>query len=268
MKKKLLHLTTAILLLVTISFEINAQPVLDNSFSGDGYLLNKVSAAGDDIPRTVLIQSNGRILTGGNSFDQIGYSDIHIMRTKANGSMDQTFGTAGIATIPGGFFCDMALLPGGKIIVAGSGVGPTNVNNFIVYRLTKTGLLDTTFGNGGSVEVNIPNQSMICFDVVIQSDGKILLGGYVGGYANNDMLVVRLKANGNIDNTFATGGKFIFLQTSKNSECRQIALQADGKIIVGGAIDTLVFTAFLRYDYAALRLTTNGTLDNTFGVGV
>jgi uncharacterized delta-60 repeat protein len=267
MKYFFLRFTAAIALLLSTSFAVNAQPILDNTFSGDGYLLTKVSAAGDDIPRTVLIQSNGRILTGGNSFGISGFSDINIMRTKPNGNLDNSFGTAGIATIPGGFFCDMALLPGGKIIVAGSGVGPTNANNFIVYRLTKTGLLDTTFGNGGSVEVNIPNQSMICFDVVIQSDGKILLGGYVGGYANNDMLVVRLKANGNIDNTFATGGKFIFLQTSKNSECRQIALQADGKIIVGGAIDTLVFTAFLRYDYAALRLTTNGTLDNTFGVG-
>lgn len=267
MKNILMRLTAALSLSVAISFAINAQPVLDNTFSGNGYLLTQIGSPGSDIARTVVIQSNGRIVTGGNSFGNYGYSDISITRTKANGDMDNTFGTAGIATIPGGFFCDMALLAGGKIIVAGSGVGPTNVNNFIVYRLTKNGVLDNTFGTGGSVQVNIPNRSMICFDLMIQPDGKILLGGYVGGYANNDMLIVRLKANGKLDNTFAAGGKFTFLQSNKNSECRQIALQADGKIVAAGSIDTLIMTAFLRYDFAALRLTTTGTLDNTFGAG-
>jgi uncharacterized delta-60 repeat protein len=267
MKNILLRLTAAIALSVAISFAINAQPILDNTFSGDGYLMTQIGPAGSDIARTVAIQSNGCILTGGNSFGNYGYSDISITRTKPTGDMDNTFGTAGIATIPGGFFCDMALLPGGKIIVAGSGVGPTNVNNFIVYRLKKNGMLDTTFGMDGSVKVNIPNRSIICFDVVIQPDGKILLGGYVGGYANNDMLIVRLKANGKLDNTFATGGKFTFLQSNKSSECMQIALQTDGKIVAAGSIDTLILTAFLRYDFAALRLTTSGTLDNTFGTG-
>jgi hypothetical protein len=111
MKKNLLLLVSVIALSVAISYKINAQPILDNTFSGDGYLVTKASAAGDDIPRTVLIQSNGRILTGGNSFGISGFSDINIMRTKPNGNLDNSFGTAGIATIPGGFFCDMALLP-------------------------------------------------------------------------------------------------------------------------------------------------------------
>ena len=269
MKKILLHLTTALALVVAVSIQINAQPTLDNTFSGDGVLLKTVSASGDDIGRSVLIQNNGRILTGGNSFNMIGYSDIHIIRTKTNGNMDNTFGTGGVATISGGFFCDMALLPNGKIIVAGSGVGPTNVNNFIVYRLTKNGALDNTFGTGGSVEVNMPNKNMICFDVIIQADNKILLAGYADdGYGgHHNMIIVRLKANGSLDNTFATAGKFTFIQSIKSSECNQLALQPDGKIVAGGFIDTLMFYAFYRYDFAALRLNTNGTLDNTFGIG-
>lgn len=81
----------------------------------------------------------------------------------------------------------MALLPNGKIIVAGSGVGPTNVNNYIVYRLNKNGTLDNSFGTGGSVEINIPYTGMICYDVAIQADGKIVLGGYSGG--SGDMVI-------------------------------------------------------------------------------
>ena len=267
MNKLFLSFASTLMLTLSISIQIKAQPVLDNTYSSDGYLLSNVSPSDADYARSVLVQPNGRILTGGNSIDGIGNADIRIIRTKTNGAMDNTFGASGIATIPGGFFCDMALLPNGKIIVAGSGVGPTNVNNFIVYRLTKNGMLDNTFGIGGSVEVNIANQHMICFDVVIQADGKIVLGGYLGGYGNNDMLIVRLKPNGNLDNSFATGGKFTFLQASKNSECKQLAIQPDGKIIAAGTIDTLLFFASLRYDFAAIRLTTTGTLDNTFGAG-
>ncbi len=55
--------------------------------------------------------------------------------------------------------------------------------------------------------------------------------------------------------------------TGKHSECRQLAIQPDGKIIAAGYIDTLVLTAFFRYDFAAIRLNANGTLDNSFGNG-
>ena len=247
---------------------IIAQPTLDNSFAGSGYKLTKIEPTRDDIARTVLVQPNGRILTGGNSFNMIGYSNIAIVRMKTNGTYDNTFGVAGIASIPGGFFCDMALLPNGKIIVAGSGVGPTNVNNYIVYRLNKNGSLDNSFGIGGSVEINIPYTGMICYDVAIQADGKIVLAGYSGGSGGyGNMLVVRLKPNGALDNTFGTAGKFTLLLSGKHSECHQVAIQPDGKIVAGGFIDTLVMYAFFRYDFAAIRLNTNGTLDNTFGMG-
>ncbi|MBK9731118.1 MAG: T9SS type A sorting domain-containing protein [Chitinophagaceae bacterium] len=267
MKNILLQLTVTIALSVAISFGINAQPVLDNTFSGDGYLLT--NSGGDDFARSVVIQSNGRILTGGNSFGNYGYSDISITRTKANGSPDNTFGTAGVTRIIGGFFCDMALTSSGKIIVAGSGVGPTNVNNFIVYRLTKNGVIDNTFGNNGSAKVNMPGKNMICYDVLIQPDGKILLAGYAddGSGGHHNMIIARLKANGSLDNSFATAGIFKFLPSNKSSECNQLALQPDGKIIACGHIDTLIVFSFFRYDIGALRLNINGTLDNTFGTG-
>ena len=268
MKKFTLSIAIVIYLLLFATFPVKAQPSLDNSFGGIGYKLTDINVARDDIARAVLVQPNGRILTGGNSFDMIGNSNIAIVRMKSNGSFDNTFGLGGITTIAGGFFCDMALLSNGKIIVAGSGVGPTNVNNYIVYRLNKNGTLDNTFGVGGSVEINIPYIGMICYDVAIQSDGRILLAGYSGangGFGN--MLVVRLKANGAIDNTFGTAGKFTLLLSGKHSECHQLAIQPDGKIVAGGSIDTLIMYAFLKYDFAAIRLNTNGTLDNTFGVG-
>lgn len=245
---------------------LNAQPVLDNTFNGTGYHITKIDPSRDDIGGTVLVQPNGRILTGGNSFNMIGYSNIAITRMKPDGTMDNSFGTGGIATIPGGFFCDMALLPNGKIIVAGSGVGPTNVNNYIVYRLNKNGSLDNTFGTGGSVQIDIPYTEMICTDVAIQADNKIVLGGYAGGSGGyGNLLVVRLKANGILDNSFGTAGKFTLYLPGKHSGCQTLAIQSDGKIIAAGYIDTLIAYAFFRYDFAAIRLNSNGTPDLAFG---
>ncbi|MBP9883163.1 MAG: T9SS type A sorting domain-containing protein [Chitinophagales bacterium] len=267
MKNIFVLFTAAIALLLSTYLAVNAQPILDNTFSGDGYLL--ASPGGNDYARAVLVQSNGRILTGGNTYDAGTYYDIHIIRTKPNGAIDNSFGTAGITKIPGGFLCDMALLPGGKIIVAGNGEGPTGHKNFTVYRLTKNGAIDNTFGTGGSVAVNIPNINMVCFDVVLQPDKKILLAGYIddGSWGHHNMIIVRLKANGNPDSTFATNGMFTFLQNNKSSECNQLALQPDGKIVAAGCIDTLNSVAVFEYDFAALRLNANGTLDNTFGEG-
>lgn len=71
---------------------IKAQPTLDNSFAGSGYKLTKIEPTRDDIARTVLVQPNGRILTGGNTFNMIGYSNIAIVRMKTNGTYDNTFG--------------------------------------------------------------------------------------------------------------------------------------------------------------------------------
>ncbi|MEO7209453.1 MAG: hypothetical protein ABIY35_00795, partial [Chitinophagaceae bacterium] len=261
-----LFTATVVLLLTTIL--VQAQPTLDPTFSRTGYKLTQIASGRDDIARTVLVQSNGNVLTGGNSFNTIGNSNIAITRLKPNGAYDNTFGTNGIATIQGGFFCDMALLSNGKIIVAGGGVGTKNVNNFIVYRLRKNGSPDTTFGVGGSVEINIPNSSIICYDVAIQADGKIVLAGYQGGSGGfGNMLVVRLKPNGTLDNSFGTGGMFTLYLKGKHSECRQLTIQPDGKIVAGGSIDTLLFFSSLRYDFAAIRLNVNGTLDNSFGSG-
>ena len=267
MKSFTKFLSVAVLLLLIV-VPVFAQPELDQSFANTGYKITKLAPSRDDIARTVLIQPNGKILTGGNSFNSIGYSNIGITRLKTNGGYDNNFAMGGIATITGGFFCDMALQSSGKIIVAGSGVGPTNVNNYIVYRLNKNGSPDTSFGNNGAVEVNIAGSGMICYDVAIQSDDKIVLAGYQGGSGGyGNMLIVRLTKGGKLDNSFGNGGMYTLYLTGKHSECRQLAIQPDGKIIAAGYIDTLVLTAFFRYDFAAIRLNANGTLDNSFGNG-
>jgi uncharacterized delta-60 repeat protein len=267
MKKNFTLLTIALLTL-SVTGSLHAQPELDPTFSNDGLVLTKISASSTDIARTVMVQPDGKIVVGGNSFNSSGLSDAAIVRIKSNGKYDLNFGTAGISTIQGGFFCDMDFLPNGKIIVAGSGVSPSNFNNYIVYRLNPNGSIDNSFGNNGSVAVSINGVNMICFDVVVQ-DGKIILGGYIdnGGGGQHKLLVIRLNKNGTLDNTFATGGIFTLDTGNKDSECRQLSIQPDGKIIAGGSLDTIIDFSSFRFDFLAVRLKKNGTLDPNFGTG-
>jgi uncharacterized delta-60 repeat protein len=93
---------------------------------------------------------------------------------------------------------------------------------------------------------------------VIQADGKIIIGGSFTTFNGaNKYRIVRLNTNGTIDNNFNTGG----LGFSNNVVA--LALQSDGKILVGGAFGDYNGTPITRI----ARLNTDGTLDNTFNVG-
>ncbi|TAE16649.1 MAG: T9SS C-terminal target domain-containing protein [Bacteroidetes bacterium] len=94
--------------------------------------------------------------------------------------------------------------------------------------------------------------------IAIQTDGKILVGGSFTSYNGTNVgRIVRLNANGTIDNTFNTGG------AGFSNNVVAVAIQPDGKIIVGGAFGDYNGTPVTRI----ARLNSNGTLDNTFTVG-
>ncbi|MFM8561335.1 MAG: delta-60 repeat domain-containing protein, partial [Solirubrobacterales bacterium] len=106
------------------------------------------------------------------------------------------------------------------------------------------GDLDTTFN---------PNANQSVWSVVVQGDGKILIGGdftTVGGETRNR--VARLNADGTLDTTFAN--------PNANNNVRSVGVQGDGKILIAGFFTTVGGQA--RNGVA--RLNADGTLDATF----
>ena len=95
------------------------------------------------------------------------------------------------------------------------------------------------------------------FTTAIQSDGKIIIGGlftYYNGTSRN--YIARLNADGTLDETFAVG-------SGTNGHVYAIAIQGDGKIIIGGD-----FTSYNGTTISHIaRLNADGTLDGTFTVG-
>ncbi|MBV8858897.1 MAG: hypothetical protein JOZ02_18340 [Acidobacteria bacterium] len=201
----------------------------------------------------------------------------------AAGDLDPTFGTGGrVTTDLGGFDTAyaVAVQPDGKLVVAGSG-GPDIVGqvpgDFCVVRYKSDGSLDTGFGSGGKVFTDFGNgnTSDLASGVAVQADGKIVAVGYsqsVGPIpfspARVDFALARYNPDGTPDNTFGTGGKVLTVfPNSPISAADAVAVQADGRLVVAGIVETNSVNGELAGDFAVVRYNADGTLDATFGTG-
>lgn len=186
---------------------------------------------------------------------------------QVDGSLDPTFGTNGIVSTGLGTTNDAAFAlsvqADGKLVSAGlAGVTATPfVNDFGVVRHNSDGSLDSGFGSNGSVTTAIGSADDQARALAIQpNDGKIIVAGsaMIGG--NWDIALVRYLPNGALDNSFGNNGKVTRSIGTGDDLGFALALQPDGKIIVGGHT-TIQGTVQM----VVVRFNSNGTLDTGFG---
>jgi uncharacterized delta-60 repeat protein len=154
----------------------------------------------------------------------------------------------------------------GRGVVAGTtpGGGPEGTDVFVA-RLTTTGALDATFGNGGVAQFaisSIGDHNDRGTAVAIQPDGKIVVGGRTRGPLGFDFLVLRIDATGARDPTFGTNGVATtrFAGTTGGNLGRKLVLQPDGKIVLVGTLDLGA-----AFQCGIARFNADGTLDTGFG---
>ncbi|MFH1196800.1 MAG: T9SS type A sorting domain-containing protein [bacterium] len=233
---------------------------LDNTFSGDGKATTVIKAGADDYCFALAIQTDDRIVTAGYSYD--GGYDIALARFNSDGTLDTGFDGDGIVTTAVGSGADygysIAIQSDGKIVVAGCSYNGSNYD-FALVRYNSDGTLDTGFDGDGMVTTAIGSGGDVAYGVAIQSDQKIVAAGYSYNGTNNDFAVVRYNTNGSLDNTFDTDGKVTTAVTANNDWGRDVAIHADGQIVVAGYSSNPSY-----YDFALVRYNTNGSLDNTF----
>jgi uncharacterized delta-60 repeat protein len=150
--------------------------------------------------------------------------------TPAIGVLDTSFNSPNGSIIqPISSFIDygysLAIQPDGKILLGGS-----CAYDFCIARFNSNGTLDTSFGSSGKVIQPIGSFYDYGFSLAIQPDGKILLGGF----CNNDFCIARFNSNGTLDTSFGTGGKVIQPIGYSFDEGYSLAIQPDGKILLGG----------------------------------
>ena len=178
------------------------------------------------------------------------------------GTLDKTFTTLGYANLDYTGTTErastLALQPDGKIIIIGDnvvGLDPTQDKMYIA-RISDKGVKDQTFGTGGVLKLDTGEKKEYGRDGLVLSDGKILaLSSSTVGTTNN-MVVVRVTSAGVLDATFGTAGKYTFDNKGSGVVARSMAVQSDGKIVVGGESGGKFFVT---------RLTAAGAIDATFG---
>ena len=199
----------------------------------------------------IVVQPDGKILVGGRFENYAGTARSKIIRLNSDGSIDGTF-FAGSGFPTGSFAVfDLALQSDGKILVGGMFPSYGGVSRNRILRLNSDGTLDTSFvvGTGFDTIVNA---------IKVQTDGKILVGGLFTSYnGTSKNYIIRLNSDGSIDGTFSIGSGF-------NNQVQTIALQADGKILIGGS-----FTSYNGTSAKAIvRLNSDGTLDTSFTTNI
>jgi uncharacterized delta-60 repeat protein len=179
------------------------------------------------------------------------------------GTLDPSFGSGGKVQFAVGTedrVNAMVLQPDGKIVLVGR-TRPGAVRfDFAVARLNADGTIDTGFGTGGRVVTSLNVQGSPedeASAVALQPNGKIVVVGSArttgGGLTHSG--IVRYNPNGTLDSTFGNGGIAIV----EHAVNRAVALQSDGKIVVGGGGGSAQLA-----NYQIARLLPNGALDPTW----
>ncbi|MCX6822413.1 MAG: hypothetical protein NTX91_00250, partial [candidate division SR1 bacterium] len=211
---------------------------IDTSLIGGGF--NSAVTA-------LALETGGKIIAGGSFTNYSGTTINRIARITSAGVLDTTF------VIGAGFNTTVnavAVQADGKIVVGGSFTTYSGATVNYITRLTNTGVRDTTFIGTGF--------DALVYAVAIQTDQKIVIGGNFRAYSGilSQNYIIRLNANGTIDTGFNIGGGF-------NNAVSSLAIQDDGKIIVGGAFTTYSGAGVTRL----ARLNTNGSIDTGFFTG-
>ncbi|MCX6822886.1 MAG: S-layer homology domain-containing protein [candidate division SR1 bacterium] len=220
---------------------LNTDGTIDTTFTIGAGFDNGVSA--------IVMQSDGMVVVGGSFTTYNGSTANRIVRITNDGTIDTTFAM--------GIGCDkdvlaLALQSDGKIVVGGSFTTYNGTSTNSILRLNTDGTIDTSFASSpiGTLYINQVQT------LLLQSDGKIVAGGYFYGGAGMKS-IVRLNTDGTQDTQFMITNGF-------NDAVAALALQSDGKILIGGK--------FTTYDYwnsanKITRVNEDGTQDTTFNVG-
>jgi uncharacterized delta-60 repeat protein len=220
---------------------LNTDGTLDNTF-------NSVLGfnSGSNI-NTLKIQSDGKIIVGGDFTSYSGISYNNIIRLESDGSVDNTFNigtgfTNQVRTI--------SIQSDGKIIVGGNQLF---AGEFGLVRLNTDGTKDNSFSTNGFVS------GIEISSTIIDPDGKIMVGGNFNNYSGTSVFnLIRLNTDGTLDNTFSTA----IFNTSGVPDVSGIS-NIGGQYLITGNFNQ-VFGVTTR---GIVRLNSNGSIDNTFNSG-
>ena len=247
------------------------QGAVDGGFGQGGVAITPLGAERNmDFAEDVVVLGDGRIVAAGTVDWDLGPVSIGLVRHLPSGALDPSFGDGGRVVTRGEVLTGraLALQPDGKLVVGGTACAGAACDMSVV-RYTANGELDASFGEGGFARVAFPAcgsdppRSGV-LDLALEPDGDIIAAGTAcGGESHNEVAAIRLNPGGGLDSSFGDGGRVIVDLGAFGGEAVGVALDADGRIVLGGGAQ-LQDTPNL-----VVRLTPAGARDASFdGDGV
>ncbi|MCC6463635.1 MAG: hypothetical protein IT260_24410 [Saprospiraceae bacterium] len=218
------------------------------------------------VSSSTVLRSDNKILVMSLCTDLNGTTEKIILTCLSpNGSLDSMFGEKGQAYLDvnidwGGFggMSKIARTMDNKLICCG--YTSQNSKGFaFVIRVNTNGSLDKTFGQDGVFTFDLGTGLDKFLSILINPDGKILLGGFSVQSYQNRALLVQLLPDGSLDPNFASNGIYVSNPTSTYKTIRSLALQEDGKIVTFGSNG-------YPSDMEVFRFYPDGKVDTSFGI--
>jgi uncharacterized delta-60 repeat protein len=233
-------------------------------------------------PKNILVQPDNKIIQFGTFFST-GANRISLVRYNSDGTLDNSFGQAGIALSPisEDDYAYYGTLQGdGKIVIAGNIIN----GGFTLWRFNQNGTTDNSFGAFGSVLTTGSAQGNFATAAAVQTDGKIVAVGSTTraddciasnwgyNYCPNHFTMFRLKSNGALDSSFGQNGMVTTnVGPNKVGYASSVLVQPDGKIVVAGSYlynlsyDYYGYPYYASSHFAMVRYYSNGAIDSSFG---
>lgn len=225
--------------------------IIDSSFATNGIFIET------DYNQS---EFNAVIVQADQSLRLVSYADgiSYLIKLTTAGIPDNSFGTNGVQAISDlstfYFFNDGAIsLSDGSILTYGMNNTSSSGMKLSCIKTNTSGDLITSFGQNGIALIDSdPNPNV--FELLTKAqelpDGKIVLAG-----VSDDQLIIKLKADGTLDSTFAANG--ILTHTRPYAD---MVVQPNGKILIGGHQQV----ASIDYNFIITRFNADGTIDNSF----
>ncbi|MBI4740881.1 MAG: hypothetical protein HY777_04860 [Betaproteobacteria bacterium] len=213
----------------------NTNGGLDISFGSGGIVTT--NTGGDPYLTGAVLQPDGKIVVAGGATPSGGVDTALLVRYNSNGSLDSSFGSAGVVYTTGGlnqlWFNALLRQPDGKLVGAGRGYrGGQYV--FALARFNSDGSPDTSFGSSGIVTA-APGSHDSIRAVVLQPDGKLVAGGHSQSSSNVYVsAMARYSAEGVPDSSFGSGGLVRTAMGSIDDSIWALNVAQDGKLIAVG----------------------------------
>jgi uncharacterized delta-60 repeat protein len=242
-----------------VLWRLTAAGALDPTFNGSGFV--RLSLPGYQEARAVAIDSRGRIVVAGYSYDTADV-DFLVARFTAGGMLDSTLNGTGVVIRGIGVGTTdtaygVAIQKDGKIVAAGN-AGVNNVYDFALARFLPDGTLDQTFGGGDGLVSTDFGGTDSAYALALQKDGTIVLAGETALSADYDFALARYLRDGSLDPSFGSGG-LVTTDFGGSEYAAAVAIQSDGRIVAAGE----TFSAGQAI-FALARYQKNGRLDLSF----